>query len=183
MKEYRRPSDTDIVSDEEIREQLKLYKREVEALPVISEEESDELLDRMRNGDEEARAPLIESKLRLVLTIAEKYRNRGQSILDLIMAGNDGLIKAIDEYQGSGDGLDKYAEHRIRCAILRDLFRVDTKLRIPAHKAAIHRSVIETARILLQKEGREPTDLEIAEESGLPVETVEEVMHWIRFDL
>ena len=182
MEKHRRPLDVDIMNDEEIREQLEQYIKAVEDFPLIQGEELSELLERMRSGDEAARVKLTESRLRLVLPIVDKFRNRGLSVLDLIMAGNSGLIDAMKRYKGNGADLDKYAGCYIRHYILRELSRVDLRPGIPLHQVIATRNVIKAARRFVQKEGREPTDQELAEEIGMPVEEVEEIMRDIRFD-
>ena len=141
-------------------------------LPVLKEKEKIELLNRMHQGDEQARTELVNGNLRLVLSVIQRFTNRGENLDDLFQVGRIGLMKAIDNFDTSQNV--KFSTYAVPMVIgevrrhLRDFapMRVSRSLKDTAYKAMQARERL-TARL-----GREPNVLEIAEEVGLPKENV-----------
>lgn len=156
---------------------VKMFLKEIGKIKLLTYEEENELATRMVNGDVEAKNQLIESNLRLVVSIAKKYIGRGMHFLDLIQEGNLGLIKAVEKFdQTKGYKFSTYATWWIRQAITRAIADQARTIRIPVHMVETINKLIRTSRHLLQTLGREPTPEEIAEELEMPVEKVREVL-------
>ena len=156
---------------------VKVYLKEIGRVPLLSPDEEVELARRIMDGDESAKQRLSEANLRLVVSIAKRYVGRGMSFLDLIQEGNLGLIKAVEKFDYTkGFKFSTYATWWIRQAITRAIADQARTIRIPVHMVETINKVKKTSSILLHKNGHEPTAEEIAEELGLEVSRVREIM-------
>lgn len=165
-------NDTIVVDDP-----VRMYLKEIGKVDLLTADEERELAARMEAGDEEAKQHLIEANLRLVVSIAKRYTGRGMQFLDLIQEGNLGLIKAVDKFDyHKGYKFSTYATWWIRQAITRAIADQARTIRIPVHMVETINKLIRTQRQLLQKLGREPEAEEIAEDMGITVDKVREIM-------
>ena len=156
---------------------VRMYLKEIGRVPLLSAEEEIELARRAKNGEEIAKRRLAEANLRLVVSIAKRYVGRGMLFLDLIQEGNLGLIKAVEKFDHrKGFKFSTYATWWIRQAITRAIADQARTIRIPVHMVETINKLIRVSRQLLQALGREPSAEEIAEEMGMPVERVREII-------
>jgi RNA polymerase primary sigma factor len=164
-------------SDGGLEDALKLYMRQVVDLRLLTPAEERELARRKDEGDEAAKRRLIECNLRLVMSITRNYRKAGVPLLDLIQEGNLGLIRAVEKFDyRMGYKLSTYATWWIRQSITRALAGQGRLIRVPVHVAQQERHVVRCRRMLEAKLCREPTLLELAEESGFPEGRVKELL-------
>jgi RNA polymerase primary sigma factor len=155
---------------------LQLFLNELRRFPLLSAEEEVELAKRIEQGDLDAKERMIQSNLRLVVSIAKKYQGQELSLLDLIQEGIFGLIRAAEKFDyRKGFKFSTYATFWIRQAIQRGLANKARTIRIPVHIGQRERKIVRAQRELAARLGREPTDVEVAAEAELPVEQVEEV--------
>ena len=134
-----------------------------------------DLRDSLKRGQEQ-RTKVVESNLRLVISIVKKYMNRGLSFLDLIQEGNTGLMKAVEKFEWRRDlKFSTYATWWIRQAATRAIADQARTIRIPVHMIETINKLMRIQKKLVQRLGREPTELEISEEMGLPPEQVKTV--------
>jgi RNA polymerase primary sigma factor len=161
----------------ETQDPLKLYVRQIGDGRLLTAAEERELARRKDLGDEQAKRRLIESNLRLVMSIARNYVNSGVPLLDLIQEGNLGLIRAVEKFDGSrGFKLSTYATWWIRQAITRAIADQGRTIRLPVHVVDQVRRVTRARRVLVQRLGRDPLADEIAQEAGFPAKRVSELL-------
>jgi len=156
---------------------LKLYVRQIGDGPLLTPAEERELARRKDEGDEAAKRKLIESNLRLVMSITRNYMNAGVPLLDLIQEGNLGLIRAVEKFDyRMGYKLSTYATWWIRQAVTRAIADQGRTIRLPVHVVDQVRKVMRARRVLTQKLNRDPTAEEVAKESGFDVKRVNELL-------
>jgi RNA polymerase primary sigma factor len=155
---------------------LQLFLNEIRRYPLLTAQEEVDLSKRIEQGDLEAKERMINSNLRLVVSIAKKYQGQELSLLDLIQEGIFGLIRASEKFDWrKGYKFSTYATFWIRQAIQRGLANKARTIRIPVHIGQRERKIVRAERELSAKLGREPTDDEIAAQAELPLDQVEEV--------
>ena len=161
----------------DVDEPIKMYLREIGQIPLLSYEEEIDYAQRVLDGEEEAKQKLIESNLRLVVSIAKKHTNRGLKMLDLIQEGNMGLMKAVEKFEyEKGFKFSTYATWWIRQAITRAIADQGRTIRIPVHMIETINKIKKESRIILQETGKEPTAEELADKLELPVEKVKSIL-------
>ena len=154
-----------------------MYLKEIGRIPLLKREEEIALAQGVEMGSMVAKAKLINSNLRLVVSIAKKYIGRGMTFLDLIQEGNKGLIRAVEKYDWTkGFKFSTYATWWIRQAITRAIADQARTIRIPVHMVETINKLIRVSRKLMQDLGREPLAEEIAEEMEISPEKVREIL-------
>jgi RNA polymerase primary sigma factor len=152
---------------------MNVYLREIGRIALLTPKQEIELAVKIKQGDGEARALMISSNLRLVVTIAQDYANLGLPLLDLISEGNIGLTVAVDRFDPSkGAKLSTYAAWWIRQSIKRALSNQGRTIRLPVHLGEKISKIRRVALHLSEEIGREPTDDELGEEIGIASEKV-----------
>ena len=157
-----------------VEDPVRQYLREIGRIPLLTAAQEVELATAIEGGSQAARDRLIESNLRLVVSIAKKYMGRGLTFLDLIQEGNLGLMRGVQKFDHRrGFKFSTYATWWIRQAIARSIADQSRTIRLPIHVAEVLHKVVRVERRLTGELGRDPTTAEIAEELGLEVEKVE----------
>ena len=156
---------------------MKMYLKEIEEYPMLSAKEEVELAKAIIDSSEEAKEKFINANYRLVVSIAKRYRKESVDMLDLIQAGNIGLIKAVEKFDYvKGFKFSTYATWWIRQAITRAIADQARTIRIPVHMVETINKLIRVSRQLLQELGRDPKPEEIAKEMDMTEDKVREIM-------
>jgi RNA polymerase primary sigma factor len=156
---------------------IKIYLKEIGKIKLLTTKEELEIAKRIQNNNEdEARKILIRSNLRLVVSIAKRYNNRGLSFLDLIQEGNIGLMKAVDKYDYTkGYKFSTYATWWIRQAITRAIADQSRSIRLPVHVVETLNKIKKFSKMFMQENKRKPTDEELASLCDLSVSKIQEL--------
>ncbi len=165
------------LSDIGLDDPVKMYLKDIGRVPLLTAEEEVDLAKRMQENDASAKKRLSEANLRLVVSIAKRYVGRGMLFLDLIQEGNLGLMKAVDKFDyQKGFKFSTYATWWIRQSITRAIADQARTIRIPVHMVETINKLTRVQRVLLQELGREPTAEEMAEQLGVTVDRVHEIL-------
>ena len=155
---------------------LKLYLKDIKDIPLLTAEQEISLAKRIRKGDAEARKQMIQSNLRLVISIAKRYSHLGMPISDLIEEGNMGLMRAVTKFNpGKGFRFSTYAAWWIKQYVLRSIANQGKTIRIPVYMTDIISRYRKVTERLSQKLGRKPATAEVAKAMKLPVKKIEEI--------
>ena len=155
---------------------LRLYLKEAGEIPLLTKNEEIELAMRIEAGDKRSKDRMIQSNLRLVISIAKNYYTQDMDLLDLIHEGNTGLIRAVEKFDyRKGYKFSTYATWWIRQAITRAIANQDRNIRIPVHMIERINKMVRTERKLLQETGKEPADEDLAFELGVEPEELREM--------
>ena len=175
--EEENEEENDFCNDITMDDSVKMYLLEMGKAPLLNAKEEVELAKQVKLGNQAARNKLIESNLRLVVSIAKKFNNRGLPFLDLIQEGNIGLMRAVDKFDGSmGNRFSTYATWWIRQGVMRALADQGKLIRIPVHMVDSMNKVSKAQSELHLILGRYPNANEIAEASNINIEKVKEIL-------
>jgi RNA polymerase primary sigma factor len=175
------PEEREVAPAAEAREistdSLQLFLKDIGKVDLLTAAQEVELAKRIERGDHAAKQEMVEANLRLVVSIAKRYRNQGLPFLDLIQEGTIGLVRAAEKFDWrKGYKFSTYATWWIRQAVARALADKARTIRMPVHVVEKLNKIVRTERKLRAELCREPTPAEIAEDLDLPVEEVEQIM-------
>ena len=163
----------DAFADDSVR----LYLREIGKIPLLTPEEEADLAQKILKGDKKAKDKMVESNMRLVVSIAKRYGGRGLDFLDLIQEGNTGLLRAVEKFDpAKGFKFSTYATWWVRQAITRAIADQARTIRIPVHMVETINKVLRTSRKLTAELNREPTIEEIANTLDMEPEKIDYIM-------
>ena len=156
---------------------IREYLKEIGSIPLLTQEQEQELAKRKAEGDTLAGQKLVEANLRLVVSIAKRYTGRGMSFLDLVQEGNIGLMKAVEKFDyAKGYRLSTYATWWVKQSVTRALADQSRTIRLPVHMVEAVNRVRRAQRALAVRLGREPSNEEIGKEVGMSEKRVTELM-------
>jgi RNA polymerase primary sigma factor len=163
-------------NDSQYKDFIKLYFNDISKIPLLNSEEERDIAKRIKKGDESAKRILIESNLRLVISIAKRFFGSRLSFSDLIQEGNVGLIKAIEKFDPDKEfKFSTYATWWIKQSITKAIADMTKHVRIPVHLIDEINSYNKTYQMLFQKLGREPTSKEIGQKLGFPIKKIKKL--------
>ena len=166
----------EVLQDKTLTDPVRMYLKEIGRIPLLVAEEEVDLAQRVEKGEKRARSKLIQSNLRLVVSIAKRYLGRRMNFLDLIQEGNQGLMRAVEKYDWRrGYKFSTYATWWIRQAITRAIADQARTIRIPVHMVETINKLSQTARRMTQELGREVTNEELAKKMELTPQRVQEI--------
>src|SRR5438093_1571673 len=171
-----RPLEEEIHEDEPLAaevstDSLQIFLKDIGKVDLLTAAQEVELAKRIERGDDRAKQQMVEANLRLVVSIAKRYRNQGLPFLDLIQEGTIGLVRAAEKFDHrKGFKFSTYATWWIRQAVARALADKARTIRMPVHIVEKLNKIVRSERKLRAELGREPTAFEIAEEASLPIE-------------
>jgi len=166
-----------MLAEGSISDPVRMYLKEIGRIPLLTFDEEIDLAKRVEKSDLEAKKKLINSNLRLVVSIAKKYIGRGLSLLDLIQEGNQGLIRAVEKYDWRrGFKFSTYATWWIRQSVTRAIADQARTIRIPVHMVENINRFLRSQRKLMQELGREPTPEEVAKVLGIEPDKALEII-------
>ena len=169
-------AEVEVASSVALDDPVRMYLKEIGRVNLLTAKQEVELAKEMEAGSEEARHHLTEANLRLVVSVAKKYLNRGLSFLDLIQEGNLGLMRAVEKFDYKrGFKFSTYATWWIRQAITRAIADQARTIRIPVHMVDTLNQLARVSRALLEQLGREPNEEELAYGMGITVDKVQEL--------
>lgn len=163
----------------DIEDTVRVYLKEIGSVPLLSADEEIELAKKIEEGNNYAKEKMINANLRLVVSIAKRYRGRGLTFLDLIQEGNIGLMKAIDKFDYTkGYKFSTYATWWVRQAITRAIADQAKTIRIPVHLTETMNRIYRVQRSLTLELGREPSYVEIGKKLDMAPEKIEEILRY-----
>jgi RNA polymerase primary sigma factor len=166
-----------VLTEGSVSDPVRMYLKEIGRIPLLTFEQEIDLAKKVEKGDKRAKQKLINSNLRLVVSIAKKYIGRGLTLLDLIQEGNQGLIRAVEKYDWQrGFKFSTYATWWIRQSVTRAIADQARTIRIPVHMVENINRFLRMQRKLMQSLGREPTPEEVAKELGIEPDKALEII-------
>jgi len=166
-----------VLTEGSVSDPVRMYLKEIGRIPLLTFDEEIELAKKVEEGNARAKQKLINSNLRLVVSIAKKYIGRGLTLLDLIQEGNQGLIRAVEKYDWRrGFKFSTYATWWIRQSVTRAIADQARTIRIPVHMVENINRFLRSQRKLMQELGREPTPEEVAKVLGIEPDKALEII-------